>query len=314
MTCLRRCLAALATAGLAACGVSVPVIEEPWDTEVRYPGAAQSISATAQIEFQIYERIFCELHNAVNYVQTLHYINAQGKSRPSLPLNWGVAVAISLEVDEATALNPGLGVNKVFENAIHQFGPANIPAHTVSTPQSFNLGFGATFSSTASRIDKFNPYYTIAELWKPLPKNSGVSCDPEEEEFRRHGVIPASSSPFILDSDLGIKQWLRDATLVRNVLPSGEAGSGLPPISYEIRFVIVSGGNITPTWKLVKWSANTGNAPFFSTGRVRTHDLIITVGPQTRSTENSHLASQIASGVASANKALLTGVSNPLGQ
>lgn len=312
MTSLSRFLAALATAGLASCGVTIPTIEEPWDTEVRYPGASEAISATAQIEFQIYERIYCELREAVNYVQARPYTDDQGKSHLPLPLKWGAAVAISLEVDEATALNPGVSFNKVFENAIHQFGPATIPAHTVSTPQSFSLGFGATFSSTASRIDRFNPYYTIAELWKPLAEKSG--CHPEYEEFHRHGVTPASSSPFILESDLGIRQWLRDATLVRDIVPSGVSGGGTPPISYEIRFVIVSGGNITPTWKLVKWSANTGTAPFFSTGRVRTHDLIITVGPNTPSTQNNHLASQIASGVASANKALLTGVSNPLGQ
>ncbi len=37
------------------------------------------------------------------------------------------------------------------------------------------------------------------------------------------------------------------------------AGSGLKPdtVSYEIKFIIVSSGNVTPTWKLLRVSANT---------------------------------------------------------
>ena len=306
MTKISRILAALAPAVLAGCGVTVPAINEPWETEVYFPGKSEPMSATAQIEFQIKERIKCDLRDAVVNVQQKYY-SEEGKSYPYLPANWGVSVALSLEVDEATSLNPGASFNEVFANAIHKFGPAN----TVTTPQTFNLGFGATLSSTASRIDKFNPFYTIADLSKlPIPS----SCSPEGETFHKNGITPASSSPFILESDLGIRQWLRDATLVNKLIKSDTGGgSGTPTdtISYEIKFVIVSSGNITPTWKLVKWSANIGSTPLFYTGRIRTHDLIITVGPANNTTRDSHLASQIASGVASANKALLTGLSSP---
>lgn len=306
MTKHSRFFAAFAAAGLAGCGLTVPTIQEPWDTEVRLPGGKVPISATAQIEFQIKERIYCDLREAVIALQPYTWTDENGR-HPALPANWGAAVAISLEVDEATALNPGVTFNDILPNAITKFGPVS---------QSFNLGFGGTLSSTASRIDKFNPYYTVAELSKPLPRYS--TCFPQNETFRSAGVTPASSSPFILESDLGIKDWLRDATLVNNMVKSdkGSSGSGPPvdTISYEIKFVIVSSGNVTPTWKLVKWSANTGSTPFFSTGRTRTHDLILTIGPDNLNSQNSHLASQIASGVASANKALLTSSSYPFSQ
>ena len=92
---------------------------------------------------------------------------------------------------------------------------------------------------------------------------------------------------------------------------AGSGGGGGAPkadtISYEIKFIIVSSGNVTPTWKLVRVSANSGSTPFFSTGRTRTHDLIVTIGPNTIQTNDTNLASQISSGVGSANRALLTG-------
>ena len=62
-----------------------------------------------------------------------------------------------------------------------------------------------------------------------------------------------------------------------------DAGSGgskkIDVYSYEIKFVIVSNGSVTPTWKLVHVSANSGALPFVSAGRTRTHDLILTFGP-----------------------------------
>ena len=137
-------------------------------------------------------------------------------------------------------------------------------------------------------------------------------CADGQEFFERLHWTPASSSPFIFESNLGIEEWLLGATIVNNLLSSsggGGGGSTKPDtISYEIKFVIVSSGNITPTWKLLKVSANTtGN--FFSTGRTRTHDLIITIGPSTgpsaQSARDTHLASQIGNAVATANRSLL---------
>ncbi len=91
---------------------------------------------------------------------------------------------------------------------------------------------------------------------------------------------------------------------------AGTGGAGTSPpdtISIEIKFVIVSSGNVTPTWKLLRVSANTGSTPLFGMGRTRTHDLIITIGPPTQSTAYTHLASQIGNAVGNANRA----TSNP---
>ncbi len=295
----------LAAVLLSACGLSVPAIHEVWDEDI--PSINKSyppISGTAQIEFEIKKRVYCDLREAVIPVQKIpvyHSTTLHGKQtlvRPGLiPKKWGAAVAISLQVDETTALNPGVALNDVLPNAINKFGPAN----TVATAQSFSLGFGATLSTVATRIDKFNPYYTIDDLSQPFTSES--VCHPENDPFRKLNKTPANSSPFLFESDLGIKDWLYGALIANTYIESdsGTSAAGSGPktdaISYEIKFVIVSSGSVTPTWKLVKVAANTAATPFFSTGRTRTHDLIITIGPNTTATMNNHLASQIAAGV-----------------
>jgi hypothetical protein len=230
------------------------------------------------------------------------------------PPNWAAQVSLSLEVDELSALNPGVAVNEILPNAIHVFGPGT--TGTVSTSQSFSFGFGGTASSTSTRTDKFNPYWSIADLMKPISPDS--SCYPEKDIFRRLGVEPAASSPLI-ESELRIEDWLVGAMFVDQILPStpqpkakggaqgsgGQGGGGgakPESISIEIKFVIVTNGNINPTWKLVRVSANSGNSPLFNTGRTRTHDLIITIGPNTQQTNNSHLAQQIGNAVSNANR------------
>lgn len=90
----------------------------------------------------------------------------------------------------------------------------------------------------------------------------------------------------------------------------------LDSISYNIKYIITTDINATPTWKLVNVSANTSGT-FFDTSRVRTHQLLITIGPGSiqkskapngtiintyvfsQAALNSHLAQQIGASVAS---------------
>ena len=301
--------------GLVGCGLTTPDIKEAWDSD--FPGNPQTglkpISGTTLIEFEIKKKIFCELKDAVaaaNAIPTTQSDSPGGKKTLKysglFPPNWIAQVAISLQVDELVSLDPGLSFNQTMANAVTAFGVGN----TVTTPQSFSLGFGATLSSTATRIDKFNPQYSIAFLSQYAATHSKYSvCNNGNDPFA--GIAP-SSSPFQIESSLGIKEWLVGALLVNSYLPSdvvqadvdttGKKNSGpgtktkADTISYEIKFVIISNGNVTPTWKLVKVSANSGSAPFFGVGRTRTHDLIITIGPNTIATDNASLASMVNRG------------------
>jgi hypothetical protein len=323
----------LVSYGLAGCGLSIPDVKEAWDSD--YPGdprtGAKPIAGTTLIEFEIKKKIYCELKDAVkaaNAIPTTTSETRGGKQTlkyPGLfPPGYVAQVALSLQIDESVSLNPGLTYTQTMANAVKAFGVGN----TVTIPQSFSFGLGGTLSSTATRIDKFNPQYSIAFLSEPDTKD--VVCIPGNDPL---ASIAPSDTPFQIESDLGIKKWLVGALLVNDYLPSdltqsnptssrkpkpgaaaaggGGGGGGsatkADTISYEIKFVIVSSGNVTPTWKLVQFSANTSSSPFFGTGRTRTHDLIITIGPNTTTTDNSHLASQISAGVATANRALISG-------
>jgi hypothetical protein len=257
--------------------------------------------------------VFCELRWAVQEAQRYAVRNGARLQHGLFPPDWGAQVALTLEVDETSAFTPGVAFNQVLPNAVAVFGPGT--AGSVTTGQSFSLGFGGTLSSTATRIDKFNPYWSIADLAIPIKSTS--SCYPQNDPFIANGIKPASSSPLIIESQLGIKDWLVGAMFVDEIIPStpqkssssggAGGGGGAKPesISIEIKFVIVTSGNVTPTWKLVKVSANS-SSPFFNTGRTRTHDLIITIGPNSQQTNNSHLAAQIGNAVSNANRALIT--------
>jgi hypothetical protein len=221
----------LLASGLSGCGTVVPDIGERWDgvkdipeqtTKDGEPWSAP-ISATAQIEFEIKKQIYCELKAAVQSVE----VYSKFGSVSLLPHDWGASVSISLQVDESTALNPGVALNVAMANAVSTFGVVQkvgnttIVPPTTSTPQSFSLGFGATVSSTATRIDKFDPYYSIKYLLTPesLPKPSDPYplChfdEPTSDPLARDGHVPAKSSPLIAQDAFGVRPLLKNAALV----------------------------------------------------------------------------------------------------
>jgi hypothetical protein len=342
------------------------------------------ITTSAQLAFEVRKRIYCDLKTAVIDAQKIP-AGVHGKPVSFIPKDWKAHVALSLQVDESTAFNPGVALNTFMHNGVVNFageyvGPSSASglgslagAPTTATygalavPQSYSFGFGGTFSATATRIDKYDPTYLISELSKPMTERSGCNTYSNEDDINdpfshqlEPKIKPASSSPLISDSDLGIKDWLIGAMFVNWMIPSQDkdrpnpeeakkeladakkeaakkradiettrnelynmgyhsdevaqimaglaAASGTgstsgvqtDTISLELKFIIVSSGNATPSWKLVRVTSNTG-APLFNVGRTRTHDLIITIGPSNLNTSNAHLASQIGAAVRGSN-------------
>jgi hypothetical protein len=314
---------------LAGCGLSVPQVQEIWDSDIAgVPGAngAPKLTGSAQIEFEIQKRVYCELKDAVRSAQIYNVeesdtINGKETTPQNglIPSEWGALIALSLQVDESSSLTPGVTLNTVLPNNTKVFGPGS--SGTVTTPQSRNVGFGATLSSTATRIDKWNPSYSIKFLNEAPRAGNVCQKDPLVETLSliRPGLTPARSSPLIIESDLGIRDWLLGAMFVNDMLPSEGVTSGSggtsdssgttkgQSISYDVKFIIVSSGSVTPTWKLVRITANTSGT-LFSTGRTRTHELIITIGPTSGKagdqTSNTHLASQIGQAVSGGNAAI----------
>jgi hypothetical protein len=157
---------------------------------------------------------------------------------------WGVQIALNLAIGEKSSLNPGVTFNTPITPANVVFPGIKSP---ISMSQSYNFGIGATLSSEATRIDKVGAYYTVQEFL-----TDKLNCDPAN---------PLQGS-LLLESDLKTREWLATLALIHD---TGEAGGPFKSnvISHEVKFEIISTGNITPSWKLVRISANEG-VPFFS--------------------------------------------------
>ncbi|TPI60966.1 hypothetical protein FJ420_31115 [Mesorhizobium sp. B3-1-3] len=213
------------------------------------------------MELNIKDRVYCDVKQAVIDSEKVK-VNRNGNDIDALPNDWGVQVSINLTVDETGAANPGLSFPR-----------------TLSKGGTFTLGLGGTLSSQATRIDKFSFYYNVGDLKVPFDK-SGTSCDPK------------SGSSLLLTSNLGVSEWLTNALAVENYYPSTPSTTKQDVLSYEVKFVVISTGNVNPSWKLVRFSSNTGGSPLGSMGRTRTHDLLLTFGPGAPAEKKKKKASQ----------------------
>jgi hypothetical protein len=308
---------------LAGCGTSVPRIPEIWDL-------VADQDATQNMEMQIKRAIFCELRSAVqiarNRVQLKTYYHGKLVSTDAdqpVPDSWGVQSTLKFTVEESSKLNPGATYLWTLNKAT----------------ETFSLGAGGQVSSAATRTDTFESFYTISDLYNVL---SGKNIC--EKPGSQNIGPPSHSSPFVVLSELGIRDWLPAATETGAYLrssrkdPSGEGpplGSGgsfsADSFSYDVKFVIVTDVNVTPVWKLIRVSTPASPA-LFDTSRTRTHELILTIGPgatvavknsngkivsktvgPAQSAANSHLAQQIGSAVATSLRPVLapTGATIP---
>jgi len=253
---------------------------------------------------QIVENVYCEISDAANYVidEDIKLAPANGGRRTAEWFDsWGIQTTLILTLDEKGSVNPTVN-----------WLPVSPPSAI------FNLAGAATLSSDANRVDKLNSYNTV-------------------QQFRHRQCKRRTSGPFLLESDLKLREWLVDVILANNtgaisIPPDANGPFKSNVISHEVKFEVTSSGTVTPGWKLTRVSVNqTGT--FLTASRDRTHDLTITLGPTTSTVvgqqtlkmangrtktvpiivsepapqaAEAHLASQIGSAVASAVKNALS--------
>ena len=268
---------------VSGCGTTVPQIQEIVDSP---SSDLPTVSAGGALEFHIKEKVYCEIADAIRQNTTL------------LPNNFGVQLTLDLQVDETGALNPGVSFITPMHTGVTNF----VGFPFVSSPQSYSLGLGGTLSSQATREDKFANYWDVEKLKRNLV---GDTCPKTPE----HG------SSFLLESDLGINQWLHDHLIPEILYPSSQLDKNEDPafkqdiLSYHVKFIVISSGSVTPTWKLVRIATNNGAIPLASANRTRTHDLLITFGPtckpgMTCVAANSHLAQDVGLAVSNSIRTL----------
>jgi hypothetical protein len=277
---------------IGSCGLAVPEVQEFWGTSRDTDVKVNKIAG----------QVVCELRKAVQQVyrdERDHYVEivvdpAHPPPKPQ-PLstwfdNWGAQVTLTLNIAENTSLTPGVTFIQ--------------PLTAASTSRSLSLG--ATASSTATRTDKLNMFYTVRDLKRAKPSTER-SCIPG----------PTNADLFV-QSDLKLYDWLR-AALVANATGIADYANPNSPkngIEHEVKFDIVSNGSVNPTWTLVRFTADTSGS-LFAGGRDRSQDLDIAFGPIASgggggggaasamlapAAQDSHLATQIGLAVSQALK------------
>ena len=271
MSTKRLTLACFLNLLLAGCGTYVPDIQE-------FPGGP---AAGQQLVTAIVGNVKCEVQDAIDDLYRLD-------PKPFLD-GWGVQIALNLTMVEKSALNPA-GV----------YSPVS-PISTV-----FVLGVGGELSSEATRTEKLNSYFSVAELRQLKHKR----C-----ESRANG-------PFLLQGNLKLSEWLLDVAttdstggtnLKRGLAVFGSGDGGV--LSHEVKFDIVTGGTITPSWTFLTGAINPDGTTFLAARRERTHTLTITFGKSevipgtsmrgpSRAAANAALASDIGTSVANSLRRL----------
>jgi hypothetical protein len=188
---------------------------------------------------------------------------------------WGVQIALTLTMEEKTGFSPSV---------------VYLP-HTPITSV-FTLGGGLTQSADATRTDKMSFYYLVEDLL------NHPECSP--------GIQEGNDRSLLVQNDLKLTEWLQDYLMVVATQDVQEPGakSGILKsnvLSHDVKFEVLSSGNVTPAWKLSNATVDqTGS--LFSTSRDRTHDLLITLGPGdstgfTGAAQGADLAQQITNGI-----------------
>jgi hypothetical protein len=148
----------------------------------------------------------------------------------------------------------------------------------VTTGQNFSLALGGQLSSDATRTEIIDFTYGVKQLLAEK-----LNCE--------------SGGGLLIDSGLKIRDFIMSKAFIASVPgsvgPDQSAASkhkGTAPnksgpgpfgtFSDEIVFVVVYGGDITPTWKFVTVYGSTPS-PFLNGSQSSTNDITISLGPAT---------------------------------
>lgn len=258
---------------LTGCGTYVPDLTDP-------PATAGDTQLLVEA---VVESIHCEIRAAIVDVIDADKEMARMLGARTAPWleTWGVQIGLTLQVEEKTQVNA-----------------STIWFPPTSSSTVFTLAGGGNIAASAVRIDKIGYYYTVEDLY------ARGKC--------RGAEPPPQRGSLLIRSDLKLEDWL-----YAHVISVGTGAVSVPTtinsplkqnaLSHEVKFEVLTGGNLTPSWQLVHATVNPAS-PFLSTNRNRIHDLLITFGPTEQKTDGlvgaaaaSYLAAQIGLAVNNRN-------------
>jgi hypothetical protein len=214
-----------------------------------------------------------------------------GKKRPvgdpgPWLFKWGTSINITLQVDEISSANPGVGTTNQWGNEFKSFPHLTQP---VVYPQEFLFGIGASGSVHSTRVETIQITYPNAWLLADavLRARDGHACE------RNMGGI-------LIQSNLKIDEFIWDKATIAAEDPTSSPKDTAIYNTFQdtLTFVVSYGGSISPTWKIETVVAGT-NSPLVSATRTDTDTLIVTLGPLDTTTGTSPLTPLALTGGAS---------------
>jgi len=247
----------------------------------------------------IVNQIKCEIHLGVQ--EAFDDFGADPKKSDNVAwlYNYVEKVTFKLTVDEKGALAPGISYVNPWPSSVLSGVPVS---------RMFSLGAGASISSDAQSIETLGFTYKVSDLL-----NEGRITPPCSNE---NGIL--------IHSDLKIPDFIVNKAYIARVpgsvtearaSPTPKGANPFNAFNYEVSFAVMYGGNVTPSWKFVRVTANP-TSPLASSSRTRTHDVTITMGPPAPPSNGTpqltpdgqaiHNAALIGQAVAAALKATAT--------
>ena len=259
--------ASSAVLGGCGFGLTVPEMQEPNEPKVAEP--LDEIAVAGEVQCEIHKGVQDALDKFPNAGRKLDWIKT-----------WVAKVTMKLTVDEKSSLNPNASFTQPLRNAVSYFKTGG----NVTTPQLFTAAVGLQASADATRVETIGYTLNFSDWFGPDVKHTRENpCQPQssvliESELKIDEFI---LNKVIISQDDGILQGVRnDPVGSKAAKPKADKKSSSPftAFSDEITFVVVYGGSLTPTWKLVNVTG-IANSPFFNATRTRTNDITIAMGP-----------------------------------
>lgn len=238
---------------LAGCGAVVPAKDPLVANTIDRNGHSEE----GKVKSNLVAKIKCQMQHALYAADKLGTV-------PWLR-QWGTQISLKMTWEERSDLNAGV---------------TNI--NLLKGLDTFSTSIGFTGSAHATRNENVTFIWENKALLADELKNRRASIDTDCNKI--------VDGPF-LSSDLRIVEFVYDnAVLARQgVATTGDARA--PPFTTfqnDLTFVASYGGNVTPSWKFAKLTANT-NGTFLGAQRTVTGELIITIGPLDTSSRQDFL-------------------------
>lgn len=236
---LKASFVAIATLLQASCGTTLPVMDMNHQTDAKFKLFVQSIA----------QHVKCELQRAV----AVEYEPSDPNRR--ILYDWAAKVALTIRARDESALNANLSVlDRLLEFTFAATG---------------RLEANGTREMTMTYYLPFNELLDNKKIVQSHLRTQ--DCDAGRE---RSVIEPIAGN-------LGIHQSLKAALEtwdISRTLSDRLEGGPFDTITHHVTFVVIGGGTVTPSWRLVRVSANTAQS-FVSATRTRTDELLITIGP-----------------------------------